>query len=153
MNDPLNSSPDAIRDQKRAGDLPEGRLRHEAATLLNVIVGYSELLLDEAAAHDSSESVAELDNIRVAGRKLQSLINSLSQKKRFPSTTSASPATVSLPGDNRYSLPSSLLIVDDNQDNRDLLARRLAQQGHRISAAENGREALEMLRAQSFDLL
>ena len=37
--------------------------------------------------------------------------------------------------------------------NRDLLARRLQQQGHTVSLAENGRQALEMLRAQEFDLV
>lgn len=36
--------------------------------------------------------------------------------------------------------------------NRLLLARSLEQQGHHISFAENGRQALEQLRAQAFDL-
>jgi adenylate cyclase len=34
-----------------------------------------------------------------------------------------------------------------------LLARGLEQQGHRVSFAENGRQALEMLRAQPYDLV
>ena len=47
---------------------------------------------------------------------------------------------------------SRLLVVDDNKVNRLLLARSLESQGHRVSVAENGRVALEMLRAESFDL-
>lgn len=46
-----------------------------------------------------------------------------------------------------------LLVVDDNKVNRLLLARSLELQGHRVACAENGRIALDMLRAQPFDLL
>src|SRR3990172_7317867 len=46
-----------------------------------------------------------------------------------------------------------LLVVDDNKVNRLLLGRRLEQQGHTVAFAENGREALEMLRTQPFDLV
>jgi adenylate cyclase len=46
-----------------------------------------------------------------------------------------------------------LLVADDNKVNRLLLGRTLELQGHRISSADNGRRALEMLRAESFDLL
>ncbi len=46
-----------------------------------------------------------------------------------------------------------LLVVDDNKVNRLLLGRRLEQQGHTVAFAENGRQALEILRAQPFDLV
>jgi adenylate cyclase len=49
--------------------------------------------------------------------------------------------------------PGYILIVDDNKMNRLLLARGLEQQGHRVAFAGNGRQALEMVRAQSFDLM
>jgi class 3 adenylate cyclase len=48
---------------------------------------------------------------------------------------------------------SRLLVVDDNKVNRLLLARSLESQGHRVSLAENGRVALDMLRAEPFDLV
>jgi sigma-B regulation protein RsbU (phosphoserine phosphatase) len=46
-----------------------------------------------------------------------------------------------------------LLIVDDNRMNRIKLTRSIEQQGHRTAQAENGRQALEMLKGQSFDLV
>ena len=46
-----------------------------------------------------------------------------------------------------------LLVVDDNKVNRLLLGRSLEQLGHRVESAENGRIALEMLRARPFDLM
>ncbi len=46
-----------------------------------------------------------------------------------------------------------VLVADDNKVNRLLLTRSLQQQGHRVATAENGRVALEMLRAEPFELL
>jgi phosphoserine phosphatase RsbU/P len=46
-----------------------------------------------------------------------------------------------------------LLVVDDNGVNRLVLGRYLQQQGHAVAYAENGRQALELLRAQTFDMM
>ncbi len=51
------------------------------------------------------------------------------------------------------SQPGYILVVDDNRMNRLLLARALEQQGHKVAFAENGRQALEMLGAQPFDVV
>lgn len=50
-------------------------------------------------------------------------------------------------------LTGSILVVDDNRMNRLMLARGLEQQGHQVSFAENGRQALEMMQNQAFDLV
>ena len=46
-----------------------------------------------------------------------------------------------------------LLIVDDNAVNRDILSRHLQRQGYRVEMSDNGLQALELLRTQSFDLV
>ena len=46
-----------------------------------------------------------------------------------------------------------ILVVDDVHDNRDLLMRRLKRQGHTVGSAENGRQALEVLQSEKFDLV
>ena len=46
-----------------------------------------------------------------------------------------------------------ILVVDDNRMNRLKISRSLEQQGHTVALAENGGQALEMVRAQSFDLV
>ena len=48
---------------------------------------------------------------------------------------------------------ADLLVVDDNRVNRLLVARTLEQLGHRVAFAENGRQALEALRARPVDLV
>jgi len=49
--------------------------------------------------------------------------------------------------------PGQMLIVDDNRVNRLLLTRALEQNGHRVSNAENGKVAMEMLRSKPYDVL
>lgn len=46
-----------------------------------------------------------------------------------------------------------ILVVDDDLTNRLTLSIGLKQQGHRVTAAEDGRQALELLRTQPFDLV
>ena len=46
-----------------------------------------------------------------------------------------------------------VLVVDDNKVNRLVLGRTLEREGHAVSVATNGREALAMLRAEPFELL
>ena len=46
-----------------------------------------------------------------------------------------------------------ILVVDDNEMNRDMLSRRLERQGYQVAVASDGREALAMIEAQSFDLV
>ena len=47
----------------------------------------------------------------------------------------------------------NILVVDDNEMNRDLLSRRLARKGHTVEVAEGGHRALEMIGDQDFDLV
>jgi DNA-binding response OmpR family regulator len=47
----------------------------------------------------------------------------------------------------------SLLVVDDHRMNRILLARYLSKLGYQATLLENGRQALELLQSESFDLI
>jgi signal transduction histidine kinase len=46
-----------------------------------------------------------------------------------------------------------ILVVDDHKTNRLKLSLGLKQQGYTVALAENGRQALDMLRAESFDVV
>jgi diguanylate cyclase (GGDEF)-like protein/PAS domain S-box-containing protein len=47
----------------------------------------------------------------------------------------------------------SLLVVDDNEPNRDALSRRLRQRGFDVAVAASGEEALALAAASAFDLV
>jgi serine phosphatase RsbU (regulator of sigma subunit) len=49
--------------------------------------------------------------------------------------------------------PGKILVVDDNQINRMILTRALAEQGYHSATAENGQQALDALRADAFDVV
>jgi diguanylate cyclase (GGDEF)-like protein/PAS domain S-box-containing protein len=51
------------------------------------------------------------------------------------------------------SRPSRLLIVDDNEMNRDMLARRLVREGYVIDATENAKELLSRVKQDRVDLV
>ena len=53
----------------------------------------------------------------------------------------------------RSPLAGDLLVVDDNRVNRLLLGRALEQLGHAVTFAENGVEALRVLRQRTVDLI
>ncbi|HIK33514.1 MAG TPA: response regulator [Oscillatoriales cyanobacterium M59_W2019_021] len=46
-----------------------------------------------------------------------------------------------------------VLVVDDNEANRDLLRRRLKKQGYSVTVAENGYRALELIESEPVDLV
>ncbi len=47
----------------------------------------------------------------------------------------------------------SLLVVDDNEMNRDMLSRRLTRSGYNVTVAANGEQALEKAERQTFDVV
>ena len=54
---------------------------------------------------------------------------------------------------NLAELTPLILVVDDNEMNRDLLSRRLEQQHLRVMTAKDGQQALDMLDHQDFDMI
>jgi len=48
---------------------------------------------------------------------------------------------------------AKILLVEDNEMNRDMLSRRLQRKGYEVSMAVDGRQGVEMARAGGFDLI
>ena len=58
------------------------------------------------------------------------------------------------PTNQPLSIPtSSLLVVDDNSMNRIMLSRYITKLGYQATLVENGRQALEKLQGEPFDLV
>jgi len=56
-------------------------------------------------------------------------------------------------GDLKTALPGTILIVEDNPINRKVVIHLLEKFGHRVIAVENGRQALEILSQEHFNLI
>ncbi len=139
-------------------------MRQEMRTPLNLIIGYSELCQDVADDLIMEKLKADLQKITAAARNLIALFDS----KSFPSQLEilnyatkpgASASTMlglgeSAPGPGHGHLQQGeILIVDDNEMNRDMLCRRLEREGYTITEVENGRQALEIVKTKKFDLI
>ena len=46
-----------------------------------------------------------------------------------------------------------ILLVEDNEMNRDMLSRRLARRGYDVAIAVDGRQGIDMARAGGYDLI
>jgi DNA-binding response OmpR family regulator len=139
-------------------------IRHELKTPVNAVIGYSELLMEDAEDRGQDGFIPDLHRIHTAGKTLLTLINELLVPEHAGAALRVwepeAPETHAAPADD---LPDevplapaghgNLLVVDDNDNNRDMLSRRLQRQGHTVAVAEHGRQALEMLTAASFDLV
>jgi len=146
-------------------------LRHDLRTPINSIIGYSEMLQEEAEALNLTDIIPDLQKIRSAAERFLFLIDDVVDFSRIEAgemaphlqasdtaaiIQGAMTAASSLEEDTVEEVLTDrgrLLIVDDNEINRDVLARRLGRQGYTTAAAENGRKALEMVQTQKFDLL
>jgi DNA-binding response OmpR family regulator/tRNA A-37 threonylcarbamoyl transferase component Bud32 len=203
----------------------KAEVRHDCLSFLNQIIGYTELLQEEAQAQDQESFTADLGKIDEAARSLVGALDQLffgahkegepadeemgnemdlpvpappssgsaeqsswALPRVFSPSDSGEPATSTadellvLLGNSLAGKPSqlvetttvfpspklrrytttpppvaparaSLLIVDDNPNNRNLLARHLFKQGFAVCTAEGGREAVETLAAHAFDLV
>jgi lipopolysaccharide/colanic/teichoic acid biosynthesis glycosyltransferase len=47
----------------------------------------------------------------------------------------------------------SILVVDDEESNRDILSRRLSKEGYIVAVAEGGKAALDMMHLEPYDLV
>jgi CheY-like chemotaxis protein/HAMP domain-containing protein len=63
------------------------------------------------------------------------------------------PASAPTQGDGDPRRPGVVLVADDNSINRYMLTQHVTQQGHQVAAVENGRQALERLQTETFDLV
>jgi class 3 adenylate cyclase/CheY-like chemotaxis protein len=173
-------------------------LGHELRTPVNHLIGYAELLLEDAPP---AELKAGLEAIRATARKVLDLLPEilsgtrpegvqrlfmLSEDLRLqssslraaggPSTsadlgriataalrlgeladqlrsTSAEPRPEQQDGASSSQTAATILVVDDNQANRDVLSRRLKRLGYTVLEAEDGLDALTRMGAGGIDLM
>ena len=137
-------------------------LLHDLRTPLNHIIGYSELLLEQVEEAGQTDLLPYLGKVRAAGHQLLTMIND----NFLPVRSTDEPEPAGAPESPPEALPArragdvssasawgSVLVVDDDAANRDLLSQRLERQGYDVVSAGNGREALDLLATGAFDLV
>jgi CheY-like chemotaxis protein len=146
-------------------------LRHQLRTPINAVIGYAEMLLEDAAEPGRADLRADLQKIHAAAERFLALIDDIvhfcgvevgRMRLELESTDTSAMLQVlagtisSLEETDAGPRPADhglVLVVDDNALNRDVLSRRLERQGHTVAVADNGRVAVEMVTEQKFDLV
>ncbi|MCW6511098.1 adenylate/guanylate cyclase domain-containing protein [Lichenifustis flavocetrariae] len=148
-------------------------LRHELRTPITAIMGYGELLLEEAREEGFPTMVETLDGLLAASRRLLGGIDSMIEFIQSGSLTTThgetgagsdqtaameqAVATLRSVLSEQPTLAARatgyLLVVDDNPSSLDLLTRRLERDGHKVCACSDGEAALRVTGQQNFDLV
>ncbi len=146
-------------------------LRHELRNPINAILGYSEMLLEEAQ-EEGIQLVEELKSIHGKATNFLTSVDNVirvtdarfSEKPDFDRKKAGrKKSKIRIPasrppfsfsgGGGGGSKKDSILVVDDNALNRHLLTRRLEKKGYKVTSAVNGRQALDKIGEERFDLI
>lgn len=142
------------------------KVRLDLRTPVSAVVGYAEMLKEscEEAGHD--HLMEDLDRILRSAHRLLELSDDivrlatqpagaedgLGQSAAMTRQVLAKIRPVST-GAEAWEGEGRLLVVDDNDTNRELIARQLARFGYTVATAGDGIDALERLKEQDFDLI
>ena len=163
---------DRILDSERVAALPGANLeslgeqiRADLRDPATAVIGHAERLRET----DDVAMRADLDRILGAARRLLDMSGDLVRVATQPAQAGAHAAAGSkgalaaavlshiqplvLEGTSAEERQGSLLVVDDSPINRDLLSRQLARKGYVVATCENGRDALDRLERDRFDVV
>ncbi|MFK8183603.1 MAG: response regulator [Phormidesmis sp.] len=176
----LLASTDAILDPSQLQAHPVAQdinafsamVRLELLTPLSTVTGYCEMLLEDAP----TELIDDLNRINMAAHRLLEMTNDIvNLAKQQLQTLSNQSSTVSQlqienPTNQLFAqtadkliravketqpkvVEGSILVVDDNEINLDLLSRQLTRQGYTVTAVTGGAQALASLAESTYDLI
>jgi len=139
------------------------RLRHDLRTPINAVKGYGEMILEDATDSGHEALLPDLRKLLAFAGDILTRVDALvaytgrsdaasalamdgaARVADAMRSTGPAPAATAMTG--------CILVVDDNESNRDLLARQLTRDGHAVEVAASAAEAFVRLQQRSFDLV
>ncbi len=141
----------------------DATLRHDLRTPINAILGYSELILEEASGQ--IDPLIETDIRTVVtecGRVLEQLeglvdfsrgdMDAIGVDEADADIAAALAQTLSHKAATADSPGGRILVIDDIEANRELMRRNLENRGHFATTAGSARAALDLLETRDFDV-
>ena len=147
------------------------QLYHELRTPVNHIIGYSDLLIEQADDPGMQGAIPDLRKIRDAAANWLALMEAYLIEPAAAASAESdeagdkAPQALALNLGFTFNVPEpksareafrdegALLVVDDDENSREMLARRLRRCGYTVSAVPSGLHALALARNQKFDLV
>ena len=144
------------------------QIRADLRDPTTAVIGYAEMLIE---GDDAAAMRADLERILGAARRLLDMSTDIVRVATMPVAAATGEAAAPLGATDAIAAgvlakiqpiasaepveerQGSLLVVDDNALNRDLLSRQLARKGYVVATCENGRQALDRLERDRFDVV
>lgn len=164
-------NPNRIAEEGLSAELEDygAKIRVDLRNPINAVIGYAELLIENSEEMGWDYMVADLDRIQAAARRLLDLSTDIVEVATARDEDSSGPGRLVVASAltegvlakagtgagavHTDEVAGSLLVVDDNAMNRDLLSRQLARAGFMVQTAESGAEALRIMDGRDFDLV
>jgi len=168
QNGTSEETPTGVQEEKSTHGMDTtffmSRGRHLMTAPMNELLAICERLIVQSRALGQEKLVPDFQKIAQAAQhlmsefteissaptlKLGSVLENLVSKPDPAATPKAKPSTNNSP----TARTPSILLVDDNPLDSELVSLLLEQKGYQTSQAVDGKEALRLLREQSFDLV
>ncbi|MCH9683967.1 MAG: response regulator [Deltaproteobacteria bacterium] len=169
--DKMRSAADQLRGQLK--QLPQhlaettdvdgrNKLRHDLRTPVNQVLGYCELVAEETEDAGDTRWLAALEAIESDTRALLRQIDQVGMTivrdsdapvPRPPPSGGWAALSRPHPAATSEGPSGTILVVDDNRQNRELLERRLRRDGFAVETAEHGVQALVLARTRRVDVV
>ena len=153
----LNTHGQNLEDQTQF----ERFVRHELRSPANRVIQRCEILVEDLAEDLPQQFVGDLDVIRTKAWQVVKSIDRVVTFSHSDSTPDASKPEIDFSTmfakDSRSEPipPGNILVVDDNEDNREIFTRKLRKEKHTVHAVSSGAEAIELLQKDpdAFDVV
>ena len=161
-----------LRPEGLSGTTPEDleafaeTVRMDLRTPVSSVVGYAELLMETCEEEGRDALLPDLERILSSARRLLELSDDIVGIATLGTGNAVTEAIQSSSAMTREVLAKirtgeatpqdgrgRLLVVDDNETNRDLLSRQLARYGYVVATASDGKEGLDRLEKEDYDLV
>jgi len=155
-----------VATAEEAHRLDLDRLHYDLRTGLSQVAGFTEMLVELAEEGGHTEMLSDLGRISDAARllltrsegSLETAIHEAFETSEPPRQATAEARASLRTAGSAAALPAladggRLLVVDDDDGNRDLLRRRLGVLGFEVRLAENGEEGLAAAASERLDLI
>lgn len=140
------------------------KLKESTNLLITIIIDNCQVLKQELINLHNEDYMTDIDRIYKSSIHLKALFIDIEQLSFLPLTETENLSHIPINNFIKVRHPKStlekkeqitghILVVDDNKNNRDLLSSQLRKYNHTISTAINGREALEMIKKNEYDLI
>jgi adenylate cyclase len=131
------------------------RLRHDLRNAIGLIDGYSDMLLEDCDDEEACEYIRQIlhQSRLFQGRLEQFTLGDDDKSASDPIAAIFKSFKRGIIRDDREHMAASILVVDDNDSTRDLLAHQLQRQNFMVIEAASGERCLEIMRSVEPDLV